>query len=220
VTHPPSTSAVPRDAPAAALVVPLAAAAGCWVVAVRQMAGMDMGPATELGSLGSFVGLWVVMMAAMMLPASTPAVVRRARAGLRGVPLFLAAYLGVWAVVGVVVHLVYRPHGTLVAGLAVLAAGLYELTAVKRRFRRSCRERAGSGVRFGLDCVGSSAGLMLALVALGPMSLVWMTATSVVVLLQELRPPRAAIDVPVALLVVAVGALTLLAPGAVPGLVT
>jgi hypothetical protein len=52
------------------------------------------------------------------------------------------------------------------------------------------------------------------------MSLVWMTATSVVVLLQELRPPRAAIDVPVALLVVAVGALTLLAPGAVPGLVT
>jgi hypothetical protein len=32
------------------------------------MDGMDMGVATELGSFGSFVGLWVTMMAAMMLP--------------------------------------------------------------------------------------------------------------------------------------------------------
>lgn len=218
MTHQATTPAVHRDAAVAVgLVATLGIAAGCWVIAVRQMAGMDMGPASGLGPLGSFVGLWVAMMAAMMLPAAVPAVVRRARLGLRGVPLFLAAYLAVWTAVGVVVHLLYRPHGTLAAGLVVTAAGLYELTPVKRRFRRACRERSGSGFAFGLDCLGSSAGLMLALVALGPMSLTWMTTVGVVVLVQKLVPPRAAIDVPFALVVVALGLLTVLAPGVVPG---
>jgi predicted metal-binding membrane protein len=81
----------------------LGIAAGCWVVVVRQMRGMDMGPATEYGSFGSFVGLWVAMMAAMMLPGAGPAVAARARAGLPGVPLFLATYLAVWTAVGLVV---------------------------------------------------------------------------------------------------------------------
>jgi predicted metal-binding membrane protein len=196
----------------------LGIAAGCWVVVVRQMRGMDMGPATELGSFGSFVGLWVAMMAAMMLPGAGPAVAARARAGLPGVPLFLATYLAVWTAVGLVVYAAYRPHGTSVAGLAVVAAGLYELTPAKRRFRRYCRERTGSGFGFGLHCLGSSAGLMLALVALGPMSLTWMTVVTFVVLGQKLWPARPAIDVPVALLIVALGALTLLSPGSVPGL--
>jgi predicted metal-binding membrane protein len=208
--------------PSRALVIAatLAIAAGCWVLAVRQMDGMDMGVATALGSFASFVGLWLAMMAAMMLPTAAPAVVRRARAGIRGVPLFLATYLAVWTVVGIVAYLLYRPHGTLAAGLAVIAAGLYELTPAKRRCRRYCRERAGSGFEYGLHCLGSSAGLMLALVALGPMSLTWMAVVGAVVLEQKLGPGRPAIDVPVALLIVAFGALTLLPAGSVPALVS
>jgi predicted metal-binding membrane protein len=198
----------------------LGIAAGCWVVAVRRMGGMDMGPATELGPFGPFVGLWVSMMAAMMLPAVAPAVAHRARVDLRGVPLFLATYLAVWTVVGLVAYVAYRPHGTLAAGLAVVAAGLYELTPAKRRFRRYCHERTGSGVGFGLHCLGSSAGLMLALAALGPMSPTWMTVVAGVVLEQRLWPARPATDVPVAALMVALGALTILSPGSVPGLVT
>jgi predicted metal-binding membrane protein len=225
MTHQARTVTVRRDvAGAVALAATLGIAAGCWVIAVRRMAGMDMGsdmgPATELGSFGSFVGLWVTMMAAMMLPAAGPAVVRRARADLRRVPLFLASYLAVWTVVGVVAYLLYRPHGTLAAGLAVIAAGLYELTPVKRRCRRYCRERAGSGVEYGLHCLGSSAGLMLALVALGPMSPTWMAVAGAVVLEQKLWPGRPAIDVPVALLIVALGSLTVLVPGSVPGVVS
>ena len=221
MTHQANTVAVRRDvAGAVALTATLGIAAGCWVVAVPQMAGMDMGVATELGSFGSFVGLWVVMTAAMMLPAAGPAVVRRAQAGLRRVPLFLASYLAVWTVAGLVTYLLYRPHGTLAAGLAVIAAGLYELTPAKRRCRRYCRERAGSGFEYGLHCVGSSAGLMLALVALGPMSPTWMAVVGVVVLEQKLWPGRPAIDVPVALLIVAFGALTLLSAGSVPALVS
>jgi predicted metal-binding membrane protein len=131
----------------------LAVAAVCWVLAVRQMAGMDMGAATELGSLGSFLAVWVPMMAAMMLPGALPAIARRARpAG------FAASYLAVWALVGLAAYALYRPHGHPAAGAVVLAAGLYELTPLKRACRRRCREPAGSGLRFGLDCAGSSLG--------------------------------------------------------------
>jgi predicted metal-binding membrane protein len=70
-----------RRAPtAAALTATLGLAAASWVVAVRQMHGMDMGVATRLGSFAFFVALWVSMMAAMMLPGAAPAVLRRAHA--------------------------------------------------------------------------------------------------------------------------------------------
>jgi predicted metal-binding membrane protein len=218
-----------RDvAGAVALAGTLGIAAAGWLVTVRQMDGMDMGVATELGPFASFAGLWLAMMAAMMLPAAAPAVTRRVRAqaqagagaGIRGVAVFLATYLAVWTLVGVVAYLLYRPHGSLAAGLAVMAAGLYELTPVKRRQRRYCRERADSGVAFGLHCLGSSVGLMLALVALGPMSLTWMTVFSGVVLAQKLWPANAAIDVPFAFAVIVFGALTVVTPGSIPGLMS
>jgi predicted metal-binding membrane protein len=78
--------------------------------------------------------------------------------GVRAVPLFAGSYLAAWALVGVVVYALYRPHGTAAAGAVTIAAGAYEFTPLKRRFRRRCRETAGSGFRFGLCCVGSSAG--------------------------------------------------------------
>ena len=56
-------------------------AAAAWVIAVRQMDGMDMGVATELGSFEFFVAAWASMMAAMMLPGAVPAVSRRVRVG-------------------------------------------------------------------------------------------------------------------------------------------
>ena len=92
-------------ATAAALTATLGLAAACWVVAVRQMNGMDMGVATRLGSFAFFAALWVPMMAAMMLPGAAPAVLRRAHASgqVRAVPLFVGSYLAVWALVGVAV---------------------------------------------------------------------------------------------------------------------
>ena len=116
----------------------LALGAACWVVAVRQMDGMDMGVATRLGSFGSFAALWVSMMAAMMLPGAVPAVLRRARASgrLRALPLFVGSYLAVWALVGVAVYALYRPHGSFTAGAVAVAAGVYEFTPIKRHSRR------------------------------------------------------------------------------------
>jgi predicted metal-binding membrane protein len=203
-----------------ALTVTLGLAAVCWIVAVRQMSGMDMGSATELGSFMFFVALWVSMMVAMMLPGAAPAVMRRAQARgrVRAVPFFVASYVTVWALAGGAVYALYRPHGSLVAGAVVIAAGVYEITPVKQRFRRRCRDCAGSGFEFGLYCVGSSIGLMLILVALGVMSVTWMSVIAVLVLIQKLLPSKAAVDVPLALAIVGLGVLVIVAPSSVPGI--
>ncbi len=136
-----------RTTAAAALTATLGLAAVCWVISVRQMTGMDMGVATRLGSLAFFAAVWVAMMAAMMLPGAAPAVARAACAGgVRAVPLFAGSYLAVWALAGAVVFAAYRPHGTAVAGAVTIAAGAYELTPLKRHFRRRCRRDRRAGV--------------------------------------------------------------------------
>jgi predicted metal-binding membrane protein len=207
-------------AAAAALAATLGLAAASWVVAVRQMSGMDMGVATRLGSFAFFAVLWVWMMAAMMLPGAAPAALRRAQAGgVRAVPLFVVSYLAVWALVGVAVYALYRPHGSVVAAVVAIAAGVYELTPLKRHFRRRCRDSVRSGFGFGLCCVGSSIGLMLMLVALGVMSVIWMSVIAVLVLAQKLLPAKAAVDVPLALAIAGLGIWIVLAPSSVPGLV-
>jgi predicted metal-binding membrane protein len=202
-------------ATAAALTTTLALAAACWVVSIRQMTGMDMGTATRLGSFAFFIALWVPMMAAMMLPGAAPAVVRRARASgrVRAVLLFVGSYLAIWAVVGVVVYAAYRPHGSTAAGALVIAAGLYELTPLKWRFRRECRESSGSasGIGFGVCCVGSTIGLMVIMVALGVMSVTFMAVIAAVAVAQKLWPPRAVIDVPLGLAIVGLGFFILIA---------
>ncbi len=205
---------------AAALTATLGLAAACWVVAVRQMHGMDMGVATRLGSFGFFAAVWVPMMAAMMLPGAAPAVLRHAQASgrVRAVPLFAGSYLAVWALVGVAVYGLYRPHGTIAAGVVAIAAGAYEFTPLKRHFRRRCRESVRSGLGFGLCCAGSSLGLMVMLVAVGVMSVTWMSVIAVLVLAQKLLPAKAALDVPLALAVTGLGIWIVLAPASVPGL--
>ncbi|HEV7523758.1 MAG TPA: DUF2182 domain-containing protein [Acidimicrobiia bacterium] len=207
-------------ATAAAVTATLGLAAAAWVVAVRQMSGMDMGVATRLGSFAFFVALWVVMMAAMMLPGAVPAVLSRARdrGRARAVPLFVGSYLAPWVLVGVAVYALYRPHGTLVAGAFAIAAGVYELTPLKQRFRLRCRESVRSGFEFGLCCIGSSIGLTLMMVALGVMNLTWMSVVAVVVVAQKLLPARTTIDVALALAIVGLGTLIVVAPGIVPGL--
>jgi predicted metal-binding membrane protein len=206
-------------ADASAVVATVGAAALCWVVAVRQMQGMNMGVATTLGSFSFFVAAWVSMMAAMMLPGALPAALRSARGSGRvsAAPLFAASYLAVWTLVGVVVYALYRPHSTTAAGVLTIAAGLYELTPIKQACRRGCRAER-SGIGFGLNCVGSSVGLMLLFLAVGAMSITWMFVIALLVLAQKVLPPRAVLDVPVASAIVGLGVAMTLVPSAVPGL--
>jgi predicted metal-binding membrane protein len=204
---------------AAALAATLGLAAACWVVSVRQMRGMNMGTATPLGSFGFFIAVWTAMMAAMMLPGAAPATLKRAQAaGARTVPLFVGSYLAVWALAGVLVYAVDRPHGTLIAGVVTIAAGLYEFTPLKHHYRQRCRETTASGLGFGLCCIGSSAGLMAVLVALGIMSIPWMAVITIIVLAQKLLPPIPAVDMLLALAITGLGFLIVVMPASVPGL--
>jgi predicted metal-binding membrane protein len=134
------------------------------------------------------------------------------------VPLFVVSYLSVWTLVGVAVYALYRPHGFSAAGALAIAAGVYELPRLKQHCRRRCRESDQSGFELGLYCLGSSIGLMQMLVALGVMSVTWMSVIAVLVLAQKLVPARAAIDVPLALAIVRLGIVIIFAPASVPGL--
>jgi predicted metal-binding membrane protein len=207
-------------APAIALAATLGLAAAGWAAAAWLMGGMDMGIATRPGSFGFFAVAWVTMMAAMMLPGAAPAVAGRARMSgtVRAALPFAATYLSIWALAGVAAFALDRPHGSLAAGAVVIAAGAYELTPVKRHFRQRCRTDAGSGLGFGLCCVGSSIGLMAVLVALDVMSLFWMAVVTVLACAQKLLPAKAAIDVPLALALTGLGLVIVIAPALIPGL--
>ena len=199
----------------------LGIAAASWFVTVQRMRGMDMGAATDLGSLAFFMGVWTPMMAAMMLPGAVPALSRFVRASGRAVvaPLFAGSYLALCTVLGLAFYSTYQPHGSSAAGALTIAAGIYELTPLKRNCRRRCRETVRSGFEFGLYCVGSSAGLMVILVALGVMSITLTAVVAAVVIAQKLLPPSAWIDVPVALAIVGLGIVIIVAPASVPGVV-
>ena len=146
------------------------------------------------------------MMAAMMLPSALPAIAHRVGDSERvlAAPLVAGSYAGIWALVSVAAYALYQPPGDLVAGALIVAGGMYELSSVKLAYRRRCRERSRSGVRFGLACVGSSAGLTLILAGAGLMSAAWMGVIAIVVLAQKLLPPRRLIDVPLAVALVAI----------------
>ena len=154
-------AAVVRANPIGLAVVLLAVALVTWIVTIERMRGMDMGPGTDLGALGWYVGIWVTMMAAMMLPAAAPMVLifgriarERDRRGKATVPtwIFLAGYLAAWTAYGLLAYMVYRlvaaadpgflawdAQGPLVSGGAVALAGVYQLTPLKAVCLKHCR---------------------------------------------------------------------------------
>ena len=213
----------------------LVAAGVAWLVAYERMRGMDEGPGTPLGGLGWFVGIWVTMTAAMMLPTVLPHVAWFARrvAAL----LFALGYIAVWMAYGLGVYAVYRlvtsfdtgwlawdEAGPYAAGVVIVAAGLYELTPLKRRSLRRCRmfpDDSGalrSGLAHGLDCVGCSGGLMLVLFAAGVMSLFWMAVVAGAIFAEKVLPQGLRLSRLLALALVVLGIWVALAPSSVPGL--
>src|SRR4051794_21210218 len=95
----------------------LAGAAAAWAVTVERMRGMDSGPGTDLGGLGWYLGIWVTMTAAMMLPSAAPAAGHVARlAGPNTTVPFVTGYLAVWTVYGLVAYGLYRFLSSLNSG--------------------------------------------------------------------------------------------------------
>ena len=181
----------------------------------------------------AFVFGWGVMMTAMMLPSALPMIalygaIRRGHAGggliggaqpaadtggaAHGVPVagFTAVYLLVWAVSGIPVYLA---HTVLMAlsgrafaygiALILLAAGMYQLSPLKRACLRACRSPLGfllghwradhrGGLALGwyhaVYCLGCCWALMLVLVGAGAMGLRWVLLVTAVVAAEKLLP--------------------------------
>lgn len=215
-----------------------------WLVAVPRMSGMDMGPGTALGSFSFFAVTWTAMMASMMLPSALPAVASFDRVASRRraatfAPLeFGASYVAVWAIVGIAAFAAYRGiraadlgfvawdrAGAGIAGAAVIAAGIYELTPLKRACLARCRANdyrnangVDAGVRYAVNCVGCSIGLMLVLFALGVMSVVWMLLIAALVFAEKVPRVGASLVTPIALLLVGLGSWVALDASSVPWL--
>jgi predicted metal-binding membrane protein len=134
-----------------------------WVLTDARMGGMDAGPGTDLGTLGFFIGVWVVMMAAMMFPSIAPMVVMYSRIqdGKRdrgkdvaagATATFVAGYLVSWAAAGLVGYAVFALGSSLsgdafawdnagpyLAGAVIVGAAIYQLTPLKDACLRKCR---------------------------------------------------------------------------------
>ncbi len=99
----------------------LALAAVAWWSTADRMAGMDAGPGTDLGALGWFLGVWVVMMAAMMFPSLAPTVALYARMTRRRGPdrplLFASGYLLVWGAAGLGAYGLFASAGACSAAI-------------------------------------------------------------------------------------------------------
>jgi predicted metal-binding membrane protein len=127
------------------------------------MAGMDMGPGTDPGTLGFWVTAWVVMMGAMMFPSILPMVLMYARvqegkrtkgqaAPVGATAVFVAGYLAAWTGFGLLGYailslghelspgfLAWDEAGPYVAGGVIVGAAIYQLTPLKDVCVSKCR---------------------------------------------------------------------------------
>jgi predicted metal-binding membrane protein len=134
-----------------------------WLVTDDRMRGMDAGPATDPGSLGFYVTVWVVMMSAMMFPSIVPMVLMYARVQTSrrergqgtvaaGTTVFVAGYLISWTLYGLLAYaliegvrsldlafLAWDEAGRWIAGGVLVGAAVYQLTPAKDACLRRCR---------------------------------------------------------------------------------
>jgi predicted metal-binding membrane protein len=148
----------------------LVVAAFAWVLLIRQSPGMPASMAGPWLEFGEFLLLWVIMMAAMMLPSVAPVasmyliVVRSRGNGPAHVAALVAGYLLAWAGFGVIAFGISWALGKLApmnmamapsrlaiwsAAISLAVAGLYQFTPLKARCLRHCRSPLGFLLHFG-----------------------------------------------------------------------
>ncbi|HET9748636.1 MAG TPA: DUF2182 domain-containing protein [Casimicrobiaceae bacterium] len=192
--------------------------------------------------------MWAVMMAAMMLPAASPMILFYTRiAGQRGATrsasgataVFVLGYLAVWAFFSIgaaalqlaferyaLISPAMRTTSTVLAGLVLVAAGVYQFTPAKRACLRHCRSplefvmlhwQPGArgafamGVRHGAYCVGCCWLLMLLLFVGGVMNVAWIAGIALYVLVEKTVPAGHWVSRAAGVVLVLAGAATLLA---------
>jgi predicted metal-binding membrane protein len=185
----------------------LVVGAGLLLVSVAAWAALlAMGDEMPMGA-GLWIGAWTVMMAAMMLPSTSPLVLLYARQSTAtSSALLTAGYVAVWAGVGLAAYGIdmrLPDPSNRVVGAVLIGAGLYQLTPLKTACLKRCRNpadflvthwrrgRVGAlrlGVEHGAYCVGCCWALMGVLIVAGSMSLAWVVAIALVVAGEKLLP--------------------------------
>ncbi|MFL6043772.1 MAG: DUF2182 domain-containing protein [Propionibacteriaceae bacterium] len=222
------------------------AAVGWWWT-IRQMHGMDNGPWTDLGTFGWFVGVWVVMMAAMMFPSVAPTVALYSRMSRKRLAsaAFVAGYLITWTAAGAAAFLIgmvvravagnfaWEHAGGYLTGATLLVAAAYELTPLKHVCLSKCRSPLGfllgswrdgwsgalrMGLKNGAWCVGCCWALMASLFALGIMSPIWMAVVAGLIAVEKILPWRRLATYGVTIVLFALGVLVIFAPNVIPAL--
>jgi len=191
--------------------------------AAREMGGMAIDTMLSPARFGVFVMVWIVMMAGMMLPAAMPMILifasaQARRKGQATIPtwIFIAGYLLVWGIAGLLVYGLTQTtpvnHRVLggrevwapfVLPATLIIAGTYQFTPLKDVCLRHCRSpnafvaqhwrdgRVGAlemGVQHGLYCLGCCWALFAVLVAAGMMSITWMLLLTAIIFAEKVLP--------------------------------
>jgi predicted metal-binding membrane protein len=212
---------------AAAFLIAVAGAA--WWLTIEDARGMSgmadgfvkVGRAMpwDIGPAG-FAGTWTVMMAAMMLPGVIPIVMTANDLRYRSSSaVWVLGYLGVWVSTGaiafgalVALNGMGQPSAWLqrAGGALFVVAGVYQFTGAKRRLLQ--RHDPGTGVSYGLRCVGASWALMSVLLVVGVMNIAWMAAVSAVCWGEKASTRHAAVATVVGAVLVVCGLVVLIEP--------
>ena len=195
----------------------------------QAMAAMGMAVNTpwEIGDVLFTFAMWAVMMVGMMAPAAAPILLlfgaaqakRGERRALPAVAMFALGYVGIWIAFSVGAAIAqWGLHGAAMLSMAMatssprlggtilIAAGAYQLTALKNRCLTHCRSPLGflltnwrdgqlgafrMGSRHGIYCLGCCWALMCVLFAVGIMNLLWVAALTAFVLVEKIGPKSA-----------------------------
>jgi predicted metal-binding membrane protein len=208
---------LPRPAAVAIVATLLACAVAAWAVTLAQAGQMAMGGGIAMMSASLFLLTWVVMMIAMMFPTVAPitlafASVTRSRGeGYLSTAVFIAGYLLVWAAAGLIPLAVMQATNLVwvappswigrLAGLVIVASGIFQFTPLKDVCLRACRSPLAfvmthdfgggarsamrAGISHGIYCLGCCWALMAVLVVLGLMNLAWMAVIAAVFFIEK-----------------------------------
>ncbi len=226
----------------------LIVAALAWVLTVGIAHNMDAMPGTMGLALGSFLGVWTLMMGAMMLPSITPLASLYARTmhdhRARRLGLLSVGYLVAWAAVGLVAFALAAGGERLAddapgwaqaaAVTTCFACGIYQMTPLKDRCLQHCRSPLGQLLRYtsfrgpladtrvglfhGGWCVACCWALMLLLVTFGVMSVVAMVLLAAVILAEKLWAPGRWFSIAIGMGAIVLGVAVWLDPSLAPGL--
>jgi predicted metal-binding membrane protein len=259
----PNTSALSRER-IIILATLIVLAALAWGFVIWQ--SLAMGAAAMNGSMSGSVGLtmgmsatlflaiWVAMMVAMMFPSAAPMVLMynaiargKRQRGQAYTPtwIFVAGYMIVWALAGVVAYLAalgvdalatrFMPlidNAARIGGALLIVAGLYQLSPLKNVCLTACRtpmqfimtswrEGTGGALRMGMEhglfCLGCCWLLFVILFPLGMMNIAALALITALIFAEKIAPARFHIPTIAGVALIAYGALVIVSPALLPG---